>query len=137
MTSMDRKTRVRSNFSGEDIASVFTAEEAGNPKDSGFHKQKSRNSELLAAYRAKKRQNETQRDNPLADESEVLSGDDAGTQLGRDDSRRPPQYRQSGPPRNRGFRQGQSQRPPKDKVNGGGPKGNGKKRSGFRRLLRR
>jgi hypothetical protein len=56
MTTFERKSRVKSNFSGEDIASFFHQEDINDAKK--FQNQKSRNSELLAAFRAKKRMQE-------------------------------------------------------------------------------
>ena len=49
MTSYDKK--LKKSYAGEDIAGIFHEEEAA--KEKGFKKQKSKNSELLASFRAK------------------------------------------------------------------------------------
>ncbi|MHA1991741.1 MAG: hypothetical protein ACW981_12825 [Candidatus Hodarchaeales archaeon] len=49
MTSYDKK--LKKSYAGEDIAGIFQEEEAG--KEKSFKRQKSKNSELLANFRAK------------------------------------------------------------------------------------
>ncbi|MHA1984274.1 MAG: hypothetical protein ACW967_07955 [Candidatus Hodarchaeales archaeon] len=49
MTSYDKK--LKKSYAGEDIAGIFREEEAG--KEKSFKRQKSKNSELLANFRAK------------------------------------------------------------------------------------
>lgn len=57
MTTLERKSRVKSMFAGEDIASILGEEEAGTKKS--FKSQKQKNSELLTAYREKLRSSES------------------------------------------------------------------------------
>ena len=56
MTTLERKSRVKPMFAGEDIASILGEEEAEAKKS--FKTQKQKNSELLTAYREKMRSSE-------------------------------------------------------------------------------